>query len=446
MLRLGIVFVAIAVGTYYAAQAPFYALLFYLGNAYVRPEDWVWGDIVRSLHLSLVIGVYVTISSLASRQRLVFDGRVAFLWLFLLFSILSCLVSDYSTYSWPYVIEFAKIIFITYLIVVLTTDTAKLRLAITVIVLGLGLEQAKQGWFYLLTAPGGANNNPVAFLGDNNGTAVGMLMLVPLIAFLMQTTQRRWAKWGFGGLLIGCLYRGLSTYSRGGFLAALAMAGTWSLRSQNKFRNVLAMVAIVSITMPALPDAFWNKMRTIETFEKQQDQSALGRLHYWAVAVDMASRNPIFGVGFNSYNNAYDAYDFSDGKYGHQRSVHNSFFGVLAELGYIGFGLYLLVFLAALTSCARVRRVVSVTKGAVDLWKSAAAIETSLATFVVGASFVPLQYNEMLWHILGLSIVLRRLASEEEHLLSAPALVESPLLRRAVAASSLAASPEIPTR
>src|SRR5579871_590881 len=41
MLRLIFVFAIIAVGTVYLTQGPFYALLFYLWNAYFRPEYWV---------------------------------------------------------------------------------------------------------------------------------------------------------------------------------------------------------------------------------------------------------------------------------------------------------------------------------------------------------------------------------------------------------------------
>ena len=70
MLRLAIFLIAAAIGTYYALQAPFYALLCYLANAYFRPEDWVWGDFVRSLRLSFVIGLYVIVSTVVSRHRL----------------------------------------------------------------------------------------------------------------------------------------------------------------------------------------------------------------------------------------------------------------------------------------------------------------------------------------------------------------------------------------
>ena len=426
MLRLAVFCLVAVAGTYYALQAPFYALLCYLGNAYFRPEDWVWGDFVRSLHLSFVIGLYVIVSTVLSRHRLVWNGRIAFLWSFLFLAFLSSLLSEHSTYSWPYMIEFVKVIVMTHLIVTLTDDFAKFRLVILTIVLGLGLEQGKQGWFYLLASPGGANNNPVAFLGDNNGTAVGMLMLVPFVGLLMQTTQSKWVKRFFGGLLIGCIYRALSTYSRGGFLAAIAMGGVWILRTRHKLRNVLGMLVVLVIVLPAIPDAFWNRMGTIRTYEEEEDKSAIGRVHFWSVAGDMAARNPILGIGFNSYNKAYDVYDFSGGKYGNERSVHSSFFGVLAELGYVGLFLYVLILVSAFRACAHVRRVASRNGTLVDLGKGAVAIQTSLVAFVVGGSFVPFQYNEILWHVIGLSIVLRRLAAQQEQVLSTKLMVKQP--------------------
>jgi probable O-glycosylation ligase (exosortase A-associated) len=293
------------------------------------------------------------------------------------------------------------------------------------IALALGLAQAKQGWFYLLTSPG-ANNNPIAFLGDNNGTAVGMLMLVPLIGFLIQTTKKKRAKRFFAIILVGCLYRALSTYSRGGFLAAIAMGGVWWLRSHYKFRNLLATLVILVIVLPALPDAFWNRMGTIQKYEEEQDESALGRLYYWSLALQMATANPILGVGFNSYNKAYDAYDVSRGRYGKERSVHNSFLGVLAELGYVGFFFFLFILWTSFRACDQVRRLALRNETLLDLGKSAVAVQTSLVAFVVGGSFVPFQYNEMLWHLIGLSIVLRRLAVQEEQVLSTEPLPEPP--------------------
>lgn len=410
MLRTIFVLILVAIGGYFALQSPFYALLFYIGNAYFRPEDWVWSNFVSSLKLSLLSGGLVVASTLLSRQRFVWNGRIVIVWLFLLHTLLSTLGSENFSYSWGYWTDFLKTIIITYLMIVLVTDFAKFRLVLLVMVFALGLEQAKQGWFYILTSPGWHNENPVPFLGDNNGVAVGLLMLVPIVGFLGQTAERKWGKAFYLVLLIGCLYRALSTYSRAGFLAAAVMGAIWWLRTRHKAGAFLGLVLVIIVVLSALPDAYWTRMQTIETYEEEEDKSALGRLHFWRVAHRMANENPLLGVGYTAYNLSYDRYDFSGGAYGTQRSVHSSPLGVLAELGYMGAFLFAVIVFGALRSCSRVRKLAFTEAALSDFGKSAVALQASLVVFLIGGSFVIFQYNEMLWHFVGLTIALERLA------------------------------------
>src|SRR5580765_642230 len=128
MLRSALVLILIMIGTYFALQAPFYGLLFYIGNAYFRPEEWLSSGLVGSLHLSLIIGSYVVIATLFSKHKLVCNGRICLIVLFVFQSLLSTAMSEHASDCWPYLIEFIKVAVITYLIVVLTTDIAKFRL------------------------------------------------------------------------------------------------------------------------------------------------------------------------------------------------------------------------------------------------------------------------------------------------------------------------------
>jgi O-antigen ligase len=178
---------------------------------------------------------------------------------------------------------------------------------------------------------------------------------------------------------------------------------------------LLGSLLVAALILPSLPAEYWERMRTIETVyeeENEDEKSMRGRLHVWAVAVDMAQANPWFGVGYSAYNRSYDAYDFSGGFYGSSRSVHSSFFGPLAELGYIGAALYLLVLLNAFHSCYRVRKLTARNPVLADLSKGAVALERGLIVFLVGGAFVPIGYNEMVWHYIGLTIVLERLATQ----------------------------------
>lgn len=410
MLRLVLVLFAISIGAYFTLQAPFYGLLFYIANAYFRPEEWVWSGFVMSLQLSLIIGSYLVISSLFSKHKFIVNGRICLIALFVLQSLLSTAMSDHSSDCGPYLIEFIRVAVITYLIVILTTDFTKVRLVILAMVLALGLEQAKQGWFYLLISPGGPNTNTIPFLGDNNGVAQGMLMLVPLIGFLAQTSDTKWKKLFFAGLFVGCLYRALSTFSRGGFLAAIGMGLTWWLRSFHKLRIAVGVILTLLIVVPVLPDAFWTRMNTIHTHGQEQDVSALGRLHFWDVALNMAAANPLVGVGFNGFNKSYDSFDTSDGAFGRQRSVHSSYLGVLAELGYPGLILFVTILGCSFTTCGQVRRLASRNEVPVDLGNAALALESSLIAYVITSAFLASQYNEMVWHFIGLTVALRQIA------------------------------------
>src|SRR5919197_2834668 len=189
MLRSIFVLGLIVVGLYYALQEPFYALLVYLAYAYFRPEQWLWTNIIPP-YFSFALGAYVILTSLFSGQRLIINKRIALIGILVVHSFLSILFSEYFAYGWIAWTSFFRSILITYCVIVLDTDFSKLRVVFLILVLFLGVEAAKQGWVYLITSPGYANPNPIYFLGDNNGVAVGMLMLVPVFALLAQTAQR----------------------------------------------------------------------------------------------------------------------------------------------------------------------------------------------------------------------------------------------------------------
>lgn len=416
MLRTLVVLTLVAIGALYTLRGPFYALLFYIGNGYFRPEQWEWTGVIGSLNLSYVSSAWLLLLTLITRQRFILTSRTGLLLLFLLHTFISAVYSDYSASSWPFWVEFLKIITITYLIVVLTIDLKRFRLLLLVIILGLGLDQARQGWYYLLLHPGSMNMNPVPFLGDNNGVGAGMVMLVPIIAYIAHTTPHVWIRRGYGLLIVGCLYRALSTYSRGAFLACAAMGGVYLLRSRQKLRAIAGIVVIVTIVLPVLPDAFWARMDTIQTYE--EDDSATGRLHFWEVALAMADANPWFGVGFNAYKDAYNTYDFSHGQYGKERSAHSSFFGVLADTGYMGFVLWMAILVSAFWSCYWIQKHAARENLPVELTHGAVALEASLVAFVVSGSFLPGQYGEMFWHFIGITIVLQQLADQHRVALS----------------------------
>jgi hypothetical protein len=95
---------------------------------------------------------------------------------------------------------------------------------------------------------------------------------------------------------------------------------------------------------------------------------------------------------------------------------------VLSELGFPGFILFVTLILRAFWTGLRVQRLARKHPELEGLAKYARAMEGTLVVFAVGGTFVIFQYTELLWHTLGLSIAVDRLARERVAALEAAAV------------------------
>jgi probable O-glycosylation ligase (exosortase A-associated) len=429
MLRMIFAVGLILFGIRHALRGPFFALLFYLGFAYFRPETWVWGEALQSLNLSFIIGISVLILAFVSSERLSFNLAVWLIILFTLHALVSTLISPYPVWTWVWWKRFSKVAAISVLIIGLVNSPDRFRLTLMVITFALGFEGAKQGWAYIVLRPNEPNANPLEILGDNNGVALGMLMLCTVILALFQTSTKPWEKWVFGFLLIGCLFRSLTSHSRGGLLAFVAMSLVYLLRSQHRIRYLLGMGTVATVLLLSLPSTYWTRMETIGAVPEQRDVSAISRMHFWRVARIMANDHPLFGVGTIGFERAYNDYDPTNGGFGTNRAVHSTWFGVLADQGYVGFVMFVTILLYALRTLSRVR---GMPKGLPDrdrLFTYAGALQTALVTLAVGGTFLSYHYVEITWHFIALSFALGRTAAivtAEEAAKAKPVAVLSP--------------------
>jgi len=412
MLRSIFVLALLAIGGGLAFRSGLYAAAFYLWIAYFRPESWAWSGIFLNWNLSYFAGLFLVIRAfpLAVSTRLTW--RSAVLLLFLALTLLSTYFGLDVDHSWIYWYAFAKTIVVGYLLTIVIRTEADLRLILFVIALSLGFEAAKQGWAQLILNPGGRNPNEIPFLGDNNLVAVGMAMLVPLLTALADTSAG-WQKRALQFVNIGVVYRGLSTYSRGGFLSLAAVAGLAFWRSERKGRALAAGAIVAVLILPALPSQFWDRMSTIAASGDARDESQSGRLYFWRVAFEMANDRPFLGVGHSGYEPTYDQYDRTLGRYGTRRAVHSAWFGVLAELGYLGLAVFMIIAFSSLRACGRVRRMARRGDVSAALGRYANGMQSALVAFMVGGSFVSFHYSEMLWHFFALTMALERVAATQ---------------------------------
>ena len=69
MLRLILVVILIGIGIFFSAQSAFYTLLFYLWNAYFRPDAWTYGSFIQSLNMSYIVGAYLVLRTIVSHAK-----------------------------------------------------------------------------------------------------------------------------------------------------------------------------------------------------------------------------------------------------------------------------------------------------------------------------------------------------------------------------------------
>jgi probable O-glycosylation ligase (exosortase A-associated) len=406
-------------GVIAAIRERFAALLLYLWFALFRPQEWLWIDVSR-LRLSLVLGVILVAPALATGVWPNLSHPLSLgTFAFFVSGILAQFGATDPALGWAWLDFQARLTVICLLTVTLITTRQRLLLVIAVVGGSLGFHAAKAG---VASALGGGvrfHDGLAGAFPDNNGYALATVMVMPLMLAVAQNLEDRWI-WIRRGLYAAvplCAITVVSTFSRGGFVA-LAVATLAFVMLQR--RRVMALVGMtvlagIAFLVVPVPEGYFDRLETIQTYEEVEDDSALGRLHFWQVAVIMAESRP-FGVGLRNFEAAYDQYDFSNGQFGRGRSVHNSHFQVLAELGFPGAVIWGALFIAAFSMALRVRR----RSKRPDLTPEESrffftfsnALIVSMVGFLIGGSFVASALNDVTWLTFAMVASLDRLARQ----------------------------------
>lgn len=440
MLRSLLVLAILIPGLAAALTSRLAALLLYFWFALFRPQEWMWWDI-SALRPSLVLGLLLVVPSILTGvfpclTHPISIGSV----LFLLSGLLGQLNAPTPAVGWYWLDYLVRLLVVCLTAITIVSDQRRFKLTIAVVASSLGFHAVKAG---LASVLGGG----VRFLeglggayADNNGYAVAMAMVAPLLVLVGQNFEHRWLRRGYFAAAALSILAVVSTFSRGGFLAVAAAGVTFAALQQRRLQAFLLMsllAAPVGVFMASQP-GYLDRLRTVRTFEEVNEESALSRLHFWQVAVDIAVHNPL-GIGFFNYNAAYDRYDSSFGAYGYERSVHSSHFQVLAETGFLGFLVFEGLLAYACICALRIRRLgfsKHIDPADARLFHDGGnALLASITAFVVGGAFVAMALNDLTWITFALVAALDRIAAR----VSAGA-------RQTESMSSAAASPEaIPT-
>jgi len=433
MLRSLLVFSILIPGVVLACTSRYRALLLYFWFAFFRPQDWMWFDITSwrpSLFLGLLLVVPAVLTGvMPTLGHFLCVGCV----LFVLAALAAQMNAVNQAVGWQWIDEVSRLMLICLFAVTLIKTPRDWIRAVAVIAASLGFYGIKAGLASLLAG----GEIYAAGLGgaftDNNGYALAVVMVMPLIALVGQNAQVAFTgllpSWTFRWIRIGCFvslplcaYTVVSTFSRAGFLALLVVLTAWVAFHPRRLRILIAVAAIsVASTFVPLPKGYADRLNTITTAvlgsqsnaRSDQDVSE-GRLYFWSVAMRMANDHP-FGIGMRNFQSAFPAYDVTGGAYGENRDVHSSHFQVLAELGYPGLVVWVAQFAYGFWVAFRVKRrgrVATLTPSVAHLFTTASvALIASMSGFLVGGSFISGALNDLTWVTFALLAALDRISA-----------------------------------
>jgi probable O-glycosylation ligase (exosortase A-associated) len=264
----------------------------------------------------------------------------------------------------------------------------------------------------------GANGN---ILGERVSFAIAITTIIPLIRYLRDhatlIARTRWVKIGLDALTVCCILSTVGSQARTGAVCLAVLGAFYFVKSKRKMTFVMILPLLAALIYFVAPAGYFDRMNTIETHD---DGSSLGRIDSWIWGWNFAIQHPITGGGYHSYllhqTGTIDHPSYLE--------AHNIFFETMADHGFVGLGLLMLLLFGTIVNCQtlsrRARRVPELA-WAVNL---GAMLQLAMWTFIAGSQLLHTATQSMPYELCALSlaargIVERRLALEPKSAVNA---------------------------
>ena len=210
---------------------------------------------------------------------------------------------------------------------------------------------------------GGINGGQLKGVTANrNITAFSIAIKIPYVLYLIIRSPKLWVKTSYAFLILLSLFSLSMIQSRASFVAA-ALIGVlllfWTAFNYFKTRSIsdfspnlfylLPLILALVLNQALISDKGANALSRAATISiSTNDGSVNQRLRYYEDVLTHISKNPIIGVGVGNWKLTSIDYDKEDiTGYIVPYHAHSDFIQLGAELGFVGFLLYLGVFLFA---------------------------------------------------------------------------------------------------
>jgi probable O-glycosylation ligase (exosortase A-associated) len=392
-------------------RKPVFGILIWTWLSLMNPHRLCWGVAVN-MPFAQIVAITLLGSLLLSKEpkRIPWVGLTKLLalwWAWMLLTTFFALNPDDAWEQWSKV---WRIMLLTFIAVMLLNSRVRLEAMVWTIVISLGAYGVKGGIFTLITGGGHHVQGPVgSFISGNNEIGLALIMTVPLMRYLQLTATSKAVKNGMIAAMGLTVMAILGTQSRGALVGLAAMFLYLALKSRNRTRLMAVLILILPAAFMFMPDTYFDRMETIETYE--EDASALGRINAWWTAWYIALDRPLIGGGFEAFRPwVFVRYAPDPTRY---HDVHSIYFEALGEHGFVGLALFLGIGATALLALGRIARRAAQRTDLVWMRDMASMIYVSLIGYAVSGAFLGLAYFDYYYALIAMAIGLVRLSKEQ---------------------------------
>jgi O-antigen ligase len=169
-------------------------------------------------------------------------------------------------------------------------------------------------------------------------------------------------------------------------------------------RRGIVLLLVLLVALAFAVDGFVDRLKSITDVD--QEGSARERWQTLFNALSLIIHHPILGVGVGQ---SIIALNETGGV--RWRNIHNVYLEIAADLGLPALVVYCVLFVHAVRSVARARRMLK-AQGS-SLAHLAEGLEISLLGFAVAAMFYPVAYHLFVYYLLGLAVAVKIVARRE---------------------------------
>ncbi len=240
----------------------------------------------------------------------------------------------------------------------------------------------------------------VGLFNNPNDLAIQLVTMIPIVVGMALASKNLFVRLFFlavGGLF---LFGMLITFSRGAFLAFVAMAAVlvWKLGRAERIKYSIIAVVCGAIFLVIAPGNYGLRVLSIIFPDLDPVGSAGARRDGLMVSILVSIRNP-WGIGIGN----------SPGFSPHGLQTHNSYTQISSELGVLGLTAYVIFIVSALRKLGAIEHTQYAAGERDWYYFMAIAFQGSLVAFMVASFFGSVAYLWYVYYLVAYAVAFRRI-------------------------------------